>query len=564
MELIQQLVNYGISKEKGDRQTEWIRNRNIFNLITALFLIISGITGLVFGITYLAIINLSSFILFAITFVIYPPFRAEKTGGFAGLSIIGVTLILNYYLAVEASHVIMIFIMLYPIASVTIASSRGIWFSVALLTMMVAGNIFPVNGMIAPLDTLNLLMYVFTYLLILIATMVIQKNQEQNIKIQTEKVHFYEQEITQRDEFIAKLSHKLRTSLSNITLINNLVHDSRMSTAQKELLDTLKTSTLDLSNDVNELVEIATPAIVDFKQSILSFSFMEALGGIADILRSDKRHPINFEIVVSQEPEYYIIGDPSLLRTIMLNLVKGITDFGLKEQDIKLIVLLDYETQSMYGLKFVLEFDVENKAGIERAILNLKRDPNAQQTLFSVANRLLSLTGGKPIIQTQDDKHLLFFYQDYSKDLTRKSEKASTEGESEGEKKKKALIDSSILLVEDNAVNQKIVILSLNRLVKNIDVANNGKEALDMFGTKKYDAILMDIQMPVMDGITATKKMREIESTTDNRIPIIAITANALSGDRDHCLAAGADDYLSKPFQVEDLVGRITSLLERS
>ncbi len=125
----------------------------------------------------------------------------------------------------------------------------------------------------------------------------------------------------------------------------------------------------------------------------------------------------------------------------------------------------------------------------------------------------------------------------------------------------KNIQDLIVLLVEDNVINQKIVLMSLKKKVKRIDLANNGKEALDMFGKKKYDLILMDIQMPVMDGITATKKMREIETTTEHRVPIIAITANALAGDRDNCLAAGADDYLSKPFQMDELVERIEALL---
>ena len=87
------------------------------------------------------------------------------------------------------------------------------------------------------------------------------------------------------------------------------------------------------------------------------------------------------------------------------------------------------------------------------------------------------------------------------------------------------------------------------------------KIALEMFGLKQYDIILMDIMMPVMDGLTATKKIREIESTSNSHIPIITITANALAGDRDICLAAGADDYIAKPFQAEVLVKKMKSLL---
>lgn len=123
------------------------------------------------------------------------------------------------------------------------------------------------------------------------------------------------------------------------------------------------------------------------------------------------------------------------------------------------------------------------------------------------------------------------------------------------------LKDAKVLLAEDNIINQKIVLLSLQKVVRQIDVATNGKEALELFGLKQYDLILMDIMMPVMDGITATKKIREIEATTERHIPIIAVTANALAGDRENCLAAGVDDYIAKPFTAELMINKMKNLL---
>ena len=134
-------------------------------------------------------------------------------------------------------------------------------------------------------------------------------------------------------------------------------------------------------------------------------------------------------------------------------------------------------------------------------------------------------------------------------------------GNAKSEAMNRAVNSPRILLVEDNAINQKIIILSLKNHVKNIDIANNGKDALDKFGTSKYHLILMDIQMPVMDGILATKKIREIEASTNQHTPIIAITANALAGDKENCLAAGMNDYISKPFQPEVLINKMKNLL---
>ncbi len=101
----------------------------------------------------------------------------------------------------------------------------------------------------------------------------------------------------------------------------------------------------------------------------------------------------------------------------------------------------------------------------------------------------------------------------------------------------------------------------LEPIVKSVEVARNGKEALDMFGTSRYDLILMDVQMPVMSGLIAAEKIRGLETSTQLHVPIIAITANAMLGDMEQCLAVGMDDYISKPIDPEILIEKITALI---
>lgn len=113
----------------------------------------------------------------------------------------------------------------------------------------------------------------------------------------------------------------------------------------------------------------------------------------------------------------------------------------------------------------------------------------------------------------------------------------------------------SILLVEDNVLNQRIVTFSLKKYDHEVTIANNGLEAIDRFKEKQYDAILMDIMMPVMDGLEATVKIRELENQMNigSRTPIIALTANTMDNDRDKCLAYGMDEFMAKPFDIEKL-----------
>lgn len=390
---------------------------------------------------------------------------------------------------------------------------------------------------------------------------VIYQKQRQVITRQRKEIERYRNEVRQHDTFIANFSHKLRTSLNNITLINQLVHDARMSNAQNELMDALRTSTADLSDDVNELVDIATPPFAEYKQSILSFKLEDALKEISGILEPGINVSVDLDKKGAGDIKFNLIGDPSLLRSILINLIRGIADHGLEENQVVLSAQVSNENQGTYSIKFQFECKVKNWSRLEKVLKELRlTKQHASPGMLPMAFRLLSLTGSNLEVTVANGQQKFFFIQEFPKDVTHKSEEEMQAEPAPGAGSKN-IRDLNVLLVEDNAINQKIVLMSLNKKVKRIDLAKNGKEALDMFGKKKYDLILMDIQMPVMDGITATKKMREIETTTEHRVPIIAITANALAGDRDICLAAGADDYLSKPFQMDELVERIEFLI---
>ena len=110
-----------------------------------------------------------------------------------------------------------------------------------------------------------------------------------------------------------------------------------------------------------------------------------------------------------------------------------------------------------------------------------------------------------------------------------------------------------ILLVEDNILNQRITTFSLKKFNHEVDIANNGLEAVNKYREKDYDVILMDIMMPVMDGITATKTIRSLKHPDAETIPIIAMTANAFREDKEKCLAAGMNAHLAKPIKIENI-----------
>ena len=118
----------------------------------------------------------------------------------------------------------------------------------------------------------------------------------------------------------------------------------------------------------------------------------------------------------------------------------------------------------------------------------------------------------------------------------------------------------SVLLAEDNAINQKLATRILQKMGHTVTIAENGREALQILENARFDIILMDVQMPEMDGFEATSSIREKERITGGHIPIVAMTAHAMSGDREKCLAAGMDGYVSKPINTQELVENIEGL----
>ena len=117
-----------------------------------------------------------------------------------------------------------------------------------------------------------------------------------------------------------------------------------------------------------------------------------------------------------------------------------------------------------------------------------------------------------------------------------------------------------ILLAEDNAVNQKLAVGILGSLGHQVSIANNGREAIEALANERFDLVLMDVQMPEMDGLTATREIRDHEKESGHHIPIVAMTAHAMKGDREECLAAGMDDYLTKPIRLQDMTTKLDEL----
>lgn len=540
-----------------------IRRLNVFYLILFVMLIISILFSSISGIRELIMVN-SIFLTTGVAmYIFFPPGRRANLSSIFVLSLTAF-LFLNGYLfnmGVSAT-LVLAFFLLFPLAAVSVNGRHGIYVAILLGTATVILNSIPGVETSVHLDLFNGLVFFTMYVIVILIALFIERSNRELLTNLKDSRNQAESAMVKKDEFISKLSHKLRTSLSNITLINNLVHDERLSSEQKELMETLKASTNNLIDDVNNIVEIASPGTVDYKRSIISFDLASVLEKAVSILKSGESFRGDISIHRSDNLDHFLIGDPSLLRSLAVNVIKGLEKYRMENTPVELHIHTLRETPSQVRLKFTFRIESLRTNALLAQIRSLHQGDAQHGSSMAIAHNLLVDSESKIAAESEGQGAILSFFQDFTKDPTKLVVEPDTVVvDQKPQKPGIALKDAKILLAEDNVINQKIVLLSLQKMVRQIDVATNGKEALEMFGLKQYDLILMDIMMPVMDGITATKKIREIEATGEHHIPIIAVTANALAGDRENCLAAGVDDYIAKPFTAELMITKMRNLL---
>jgi CheY-like chemotaxis protein len=356
-----------------------------------------------------------------------------------------------------------------------------------------------------------------------------------------------------QDDVISDFSHKIREPLNNLVIISDMLMESGLQKRQEELVETFIASTNNMVTTVNELA-MQTAGNLGYEQrKSIKFNIVSTIENTFDLYRlKDKA---NLEFILNKkdlkDTEYF--GDPIIIKQIFLELFNIIENHA-SEKAITVTINLKKisETADEDMLDFRIQVDEsiilidkqnENKSLAARLIYAGKggydQEAGPNHTVLHISLPF-AIAHAEPRPQPVSQKF---------KELTPR------------EKIRKDLKDLRVLLVEDNIINQKITLLTLSKLVGSIETASNGKEALDKFGKSNYDLILMDIQMPVMSGLMAAEKIRALESATNSHVPIIAITANAMIGDKEKCLAVGIDDYISKPFQPSALVEKIRMVI---
>ena len=564
LSFLQKIVSFGVDETMEQATVNRAKRINYYYLILITMLTLSILYSYLTGISSLNLVNGIVLVLTLAAFLFIPVGRRSKLSSLLVLTLTAL-IILNAFLFNQgvASVLILAFYLVFPLLAVSMNEKQGIYIPIVLGLTTVVLNSIPQLDTAIHLDLYNALLFFTSYALVIAVSIYVERtNRELLAKLKESRTQV-ENEMLEKDEFISRLSHKLRTSLSNIALINSLVHDERLSYEQQELMETLKASTNLLITDVNNIVEIASPGMVDYKRSITSFDLSSVLEESIGILKSGGSLVEDISITRLDKLKNFIIGDPGLVRSLIVNIFYGVNDYRTDTEPVQIQIKSLKESPSQVRLEFAFKVSTINGVALVDHVRSLQQGNSHSGSNLTNAFTLLLESESTLSAVPESQGASLSFFQDFTKDPSKETapDAGTIPGTTPPGKPGIALKDARILLVEDNAINQKIVLLSLNKLVNRIDVASNGKQALEMFGSKQYDLILMDIMMPIMDGIVATQKIREIESTGDRHVPIVAVTANALAGDRENCLAAGVDDYIAKPFTTEMLIRKMRNWL---
>lgn len=568
MQKLLKLLDWNRNKNCDDEINERMYFINTFSLFSSLFFLIFAVTEF---------INLNfihaSVLAFGLLLIILNMIYVNKTGkcSYSGNFLITLMTIIMIYLQVSggANGTGWIWSVLYPIIALFILGLRkGSILSAAFFVLMLLLFLLPIDipGLQdLPNHTLFRILaaYVGIYSLIYMFELISITSNNRKEKKMLDAIN----EVKRKDEFLSKLSHQLRTPLNNITVLGNLINKSNLTNDQKEQVDTLVASANNLANVVNNIVDISSDDISRQEGQNFTFDILETLENISKLFNDQTGTHLRVETHASNFSSAQVMGDSIKLKQIFLNLfeniIKATNNDGVTVH-VSVSLIADKDKQSKWGFQMAINrkihFQPYKEGALQEGYYNLDEQD------MSIAQRLISGFQGKLSYENIQEKTLITFNLVFHKKEFHEVKPAQDNAKKPAQPtlaqdKNIKLEDANVLLVEDNLINQKIVVLSLSKVVKNIDIANNGKEALDKFGTSRYDVILMDIQMPVMDGIVATRKIREIEESTNTHTPIIAITANALAGDKETCLAAGMNDYLAKPFQVEELLQKMENLL---
>ncbi|MDR1447206.1 MAG: response regulator [Treponema sp.] len=398
---------------------------------------------------------------------------------------------------------------------------------------------------------------------------IIKANESQQALIRAEAAN------TAQRDFLARMSHEIRTPMNGVLGMTRLAMQAETPGQCREYLKKIQSSASLLLGIINDILDFSKIEAGKLELENDNFNLIGLIDNIRELMlpRIDEKS-LEFIVTLDESIPSFVRGDALRLSQILLNLLGNAVKFT-NQGSIGLELksrLLSPELSSEFSAKTKIRLDCmvrDSGIGMSSEQQNVLFQPFAQADSstarrfggtglgLSISKTLVELMGGAITVSSEPGKGSVFAF---FVELETSESETSKESEITPEMENRRYEGHRFLLAEDNEINQEIALAVLSDLGAQVDIAGNGKEAVEAFLKKDYSLIFMDIRMPIMDGLEAARRIRAIEAERRGKnreypkgIPIIAMTANAMKEDREASLAAGMNDHISKPLNITEI-----------